>query len=410
MRVFSRKSISRFTSQQNIKGFTLLELVVASSVALTILGVALGMLSEQRRWMLGDRTRAVSNDNLRLASDLIGQDIKQAGERLEADRFLPSISIEPGSTTQPSALVLQRKLLEQTLPVCQGINASTTTIDIAVMTGTVIDNCEYSYVAPSGGEPSSTLTALQPTGNLRLWRTYRCTQDGLIVANNADPCTATTSSATAWAYIYDEVNQRGEFFQYDLEQQGSCASFSSQTCQRIRRVGSTWKYSYALNTTTPPKLYLFEERRYSLVADDSTSRTDDYILQLSVNRQTPKRIANQVRNFRVWAKVPTSYTSAPFNAPTNWGCAVSGSDAATSPNPDAPNQWYCTTFNFDSTKSEPDQRLTRIMNWQGLQGIRITLTGINPNEQAYKVDETLPNNPLKLSSEFLPRNVASQEN
>lgn len=410
MRVFSKLTLFRCLAKQNTKGFTLLELIVASSVALTILGVALGMLSEQRRWMLGDRTRAVSNDSLRLVSDLIGQDIKQAGERLESDPLLPSISIEPGSSTQPSTLVLQRKLLEQTLPVCQNIAAGTSTIDIAVMTGAVVANCEYSYLAPSGGEPSTDLNTLKPTGNLRLWRTFRCTQDGSQAIGNTDPCTATTSGATAWAYIHNPVNNQGEFFQYDLEQQGSCASFSSRTCQRIRRIGSTWKYSYALNTNNPPKLYLLEERRYSLTPDSSTSRTDDYILQLSINRQTPKRIANQVRDFRVWAKVPTSYTSAPFNAPTNWGCAVSGSNETTSPNPDAPNQWYCTTFNINTALTDPDLRLTNTKDWQDLQGIRMTLTGINPNEQAYKVDETKPNNPLKLSSEFLPRNVASQQN
>lgn len=415
MRVFSKLFMPRFLFKKDVQGFTLLELIVASTVSLTILSIALGMLSEQRRWMIGDRTRAVANDGLRIALDLIGQDIKQAGERLELGKGslgnFPVISIIPGaSAAQPSTLVLQRRLLPESLPVCQSIvkETGTVTIDVAVRTGSTVANCEFSHIPPAGGEPSTALSTLQPTGNVRLWREFRCTQDGSSASSTADPCTTTTSGATAWAYIYDPVTKLGEFFQYSTEENGTCASFSSRTCQRLRRIGSTWKYSYPLNTANPPRLYLLEERRYSLAPDNDTSRTDDHILQLSINRQPPKRIANQIRDFRVWAKVPTSYTSNPFNAPTSWGCGASGSNAATSPNPDSPNQWYCTTFNFNGTPINPDLQLTTDQNWQNLQGIRITLTGINPNEQAYKVDETLPNNPLKLSSEFLPRNVTSK--
>ncbi|MCG9893767.1 MAG: hypothetical protein MH252_22175 [Thermosynechococcaceae cyanobacterium MS004] len=417
MSVFNKRALSRQLSSRTVKGFTLLELIVASGVSLTILGIALGMLSEQRRWMLSDRTRAVANDNLRLVSDLIGQDIRQAGERLESDGLLPSISIIPGAnTTDPSTLVLQRKLLSETLPVCQNIVAGatgTTTIDVSVITGSPITNCNYSYSMPSGGEPSTALNTLRPTDNLRSWRTFRCTQDSSSANAGTDPCTTTTSGATSWAYIHDPVNNRGEFFQYSAEEQGSCSSstLTSRTCQKIRRVGSSWTYSYTYDplgtASAQPRLYLLEERRYSLAADTSTSRTDDYVLQLSINRQTPRRIANQVRNFKAWAKVPPSYTSAPFNAPNNWGCAVSGS-SSNSPNPASPNQWYCDTFNVNVNNSDPVQRLQSLKDWQELQGIRITLTGINPNEQALKVDETSSNNLLKLSSEFLPRNVISK--
>jgi hypothetical protein len=426
MLVFSKIVIHTASKTRSVKGFTLLELIIAAAVSLTVLGVSLGMITEMRRSMLGDRTRITANDNLRQVSDFIGQDIKQAGERLESSSQLPGISIRQGAAGAPSTLVIQRQLLNETLPVCQSISADTeasdSTIDVSVLNGTIgttdygsaVSNCIYSYTAPSGGEPTTpaTLSTLLPTNNLRSWRTYRCTQTAS-AASGTDPCTSSTNSAKAWAYIYDPVNKRGEFFQYSGETTGFSGTPTTRTCQKIQRVSSTpWLYSYTYSPTGPaasqPQLYLFEERKYDAIVDPSNANS--YILQLTVNRQTPAlRIANNLSNFQVWAKVPTSYTSAPSSAPTNWGCAASGS-AATAPNPTSSTQWYCPNFNVDLTNTYTDPILSQqyLKDWQDLQGVRITLTGINPNDQLLNVDTASTNNALKLSSEFFPRNVLSR--
>jgi Prokaryotic N-terminal methylation motif len=431
MLVFSKIMIFHSSKIRNIKGFTLLELIVAAAVSLTVLGISLGVMTEMRRSMLGDRTRITANDNLRQASDFIGQDLKQAGERLESNSQLPGISIIQGASGAPSTLIIQRQLLNETLPVCQSISAGTgtgnATIDVSVLNspggslpyGSAVSNCTYSYSAPTGGEPTTpaTLSTLKPTANLRSWRTYRCTQMGP-AASNTDPCTTSTNSSKAWAYIYDPVNKRGEFFQYSGETSGNCVStgFSglptTRTCQKIQRVGSTWQYSYTYSPTgsaaSQPQLYLFEERKYNAIVDPSNANS--YILQLTVNRQTPAlRVANNLSSFQVWAKVPTSYSSAPSSAPTNWNCAASGS-GATAPNPTSSTQWYCPNFNVDLTNTYTDPILSQqyLKDWQDLQGVRITLTGINPNDQLLKVDTASTNNTLKLSSEFFPRNVLSK--
>jgi hypothetical protein len=443
MPVFSKIILFSSLKAQRNKGFTLLELAVASAVALTILGISLGMITEQRRWVLGDQTRASANDNLRLASDLIGQDIKQAGERLESNAQLSGISIIAGTTGAPSTLILQRQLLQETLPVCQSIGAgtSTSTIDVAVLNGPIagtdygaaVANCTYSYATPSGGEPSAALTSLRPTSNLRSWRTYRCTQN-IPAATGTDPC-ASTGSTTAWAYIYQQDSPglgHGEFFEYSTEERGSCVSAtifpvttppspSPRTCQKIRRTGALgWKYNYtynpsgAANDTAQPRIYLLEERRYSVHPDTDTARTDDYILMLSINQQTDKRIANQISNFQVWAKVPSSYTATPYNAPSSWGCTAGGS-APTAPNPALPNQWYCNDFN-NISNSDPYLRPQFIKDWQDLQGVRVSLTGFLTDQQKQaltqqqqqQLDPTNANSGLKLTSEFFPRNVTSK--
>lgn len=418
---------SKVQTSQN-KGFTLLELVVASAVALSVLGIALGLLTEQRRLVLGDRTRATANDNLRLASDLIGQDIKQAGERLDTDILLPGISIIAGVSGAPSTLSMQRQLLTEKLPVCQPITAGTitTSIDISVQTGPTVSNCLYSYSAPTGGEPSgSPLVALKPTQNLRSLRNYRCTLDAPATSPTTDSCSRTSYVSSAcqqlggtdqecgWAYIsqvnsIDPTRSQGEFFLYSFEDTGTCAvttfpAPTSRTCQRIRRADNqAWQNSYTYspsgNPANQPQIYILEERRYSLTPDTDTARTDDFIMQLSVNRQTPKRIANQISNFQVWGKVPNAYNSAPFNAPSIWGCN-------SGVNPGLPSQWYCTSFNPDPSSTQVNLS-QRTKDWQDLQGVRVALTGINPNDQLLKVDTS--RNILSLTSEFFPRNVSSQ--
>jgi hypothetical protein len=410
------------TPQQ--RGFTIVELVVASATSLVILGAALGLLTEQRRWVLSDRTRATANDNLRLATDFMGQDIKQAGERLGGDLEIPGISIIPEGSGTRSRLVLQRQLRTEKLPVCQTIvgGGATNSIDISVATGPVVDNCIYSYTPPppSSTEASATLTTLLPTENLRAWRRYRCEQDRPSTNMTTDPCAriinttacqqlaSGTDEECSWAYIHDPVNNRGEFFLYSHEDRGTCVvttfpAPTTRTCLRIRRAdGGSWQNTYTYNPTGPagnqPQLYLLEEREYSLVSDATTGRTDDFILQLRLNRQTPQRIANRISDFRAWAKVPSGFTASPYNAPGTWGCT-------TGINPGVPAQWYCTSFN-PGLFNQPNSEDTAKAYWQNLQGVRVTLTGLNPNEQILKVDAN--NNFLSLTSEFLPRNVSSR--
>jgi hypothetical protein len=397
-----KKVQSSLFRTRTTSGFTLLELTVASVVSLTVLSLSMGMMNEQRRQILGDRTRAGVNDNLRVASDLIGFDIKQAGERLESDSEMPGISIIAGATTAvPSRLILQRQLLSEKLTACQSISAGTggtTTIDVSVVPlatpGSEITTCPYSYTLPNpiapatvGVEPSTTLTSLKPTENLRSWRTYRCEQ-GVPFTGTTDPCTrigaipatpATsncrqlggTDDECSVAYIRDPINHRGEFFLYSFESSGSCSysAYSARTCQKIHRAdGNTWQNSYTYDPTKTraeqPQLYFLEQREYRLTLDANTSRTDDYILELLVNGEPAKRIANQFTNFQARASLTAGLAS---------------------------------TFN-SNLRFETD--------WQTLQGVQITFNSINPNENLLKDNST--SSFLTLTSQFLPRNTLSQ--
>jgi hypothetical protein len=398
------KAQPKLLRKRAFAGFTILELTVASGVALTILSLSMGMLNEQRRQILGDRTRAGVNDNLRIASDMVGADIKQAGERLESDSELPGVSIINGSGTTPDRLVLQRKLLTERVPVCQNIAVGTgnRTLDVSVVVPdpnptllSSVTNCPYSYSSPkdSAGndiaEPSASLRAVKPTDNLRSLRQYRCEQDATAAANT-DPCARTTVATTdcqqlggtdrecTWAYIHDPVNNRGEFFLYSFEDQGTCkitaTPYSGRNCQRITRADTLpWRFAY--RAVDQPQIYILEEREYRLTIDTSTTRTDDYVLELRVNQERRmngsleeevwKRIVNQIAGFQVQGRVA--------------GALVN-------------------TFN-------PDRFF--VTDWKNLQAIQITFNSINPNPDQWKIaaDEQ---GKLSLTSQFLPRNVASR--
>lgn len=400
-----KKAQSNFFRNRATAGFTLLELTVASGVALTILSLSMGMLNEQRRQLLGDRVRSGVNDNLRISSDMVGTDIKQAGERLESDLELPGVSIIDGGGTAPDRLVLQRQLLTEKMPMCQDITAGTgnRTIDVSVVVPNPnplsllqITDCPYSYTAPKDNagidiaEPSASLIALRPTNNLKSLRRYRCEQDTTAAANT-DPCTRTTVATTAcqqlggtdrectWAYIHDPVNNRGEFFLYSFEDQGTCKltlTYPGRTCQRLTRADARpWQFAYS--ATNRPQVYILEEREYRLTLDGNTTQvTNDYILELRVNREVNpgdgiavwKRMVNQLANFQVRGRVAGAWVDSFI--PTN--LAV-----------------------------RPD--------WTTLQAVQITFNAINPNPNQWQLSAT-EQGKLSLTSQFLPRNVASQSN
>jgi Tfp pilus assembly protein PilW len=384
-----KKNQSNFFRNRTITGFTILELTVASVVSLTILSLAMGMINEQRRQLLGDRTRAGVNDNLRIASDLIGFDVKQAGERLESNTELPGIGVISGITegTDPDTLVLQRQLVTEVLPICQNITQGTTTTNvdvsfastaIGIVPAPINDSPGGNCIFKNGAAPTTPAESPVLNDNLRAFRNYRCSSDGTTGCAPAPATAATcqqiggTDRECILAYIDDPVNDRGEFFLYSSESQGSCSysSYSSQNCLKINRAdGKPWVYNYtydpAVAVSRQPKIYILEERRYSLTSDANTDRTDDYILQMSINRQPAQKIANGFTNFQVSVKLASGYVNS-FN----------------------PNLNFAT-------------------DWQNLQAVQFTLTSINPNDQWMKVNSNA--NFLSLTSQFFPRNVNSQQ-
>ena len=368
--------LKQFTQSSN-KGFTLIELLVTLVIASIITGSALKLIVDQRQLFLNSQSRTQVNQNLRASLDLVGNDIKQAGERLTTSA-LPVVRVINGASNASDELVLQRLVIDQSLPVCQTVTSGTTTSTIVVSSKAIASGiCSF-----SDGN-ANTLP-----DNLDQWKNSRC---NIVPVTNPN-CTRTTiiDRATTsnrcdeekdggdkeclWAYIYDPVNKVGEFFVYGFESPRDTTN-TANNIYRVHRVdGGTWQntYTYGAVSATNPILYILEQRRYQLVAN-GTPGTTDKVLRLTINDQTspnflvdgqtsPIRLVNQLDNFQVQALMQDGTSKA---------------------------------NGFNHTVPPSD-------NWKLLKAIKIDVKAINPAPNSTK-DPI-----LTVSAQFFPRNVSSK--
>ncbi len=80
--------------RDSTEGFTLFELLVAMTVTGILTGATLSIALSSREMFETDRHRTTINQNLRIGMDMLGIDIRQAGERMPGDA--PAVEIEDG--------------------------------------------------------------------------------------------------------------------------------------------------------------------------------------------------------------------------------------------------------------------------------------------------------------------------
>ena len=345
------------------KGFTLIELVVSSLIASVVLLASLGLINQQREAVLRDQVQTEVSQNLRAAIDLIGADIKQAGARLDTKPELPGVSLIQGTAGDPDTLILQRRLLALDLSVCEDVGGNDSTITVAIDAVNNADDCAFGDIGPDTDGDPSTANPDGLTDNLNAFQDFRCAEDGV------DGCARTTNivgscdDECVWAYIYDPVSDEGEFFQYSFEDENP----GTPDTNRIYRGNSgAWQYTY--EAANQPRIYLLEEREYSL--------DNDGILVLRINRQSDASLlslVNRLEDFQVEIEHPALSTGDEFNP-------------SLAPQVTAPPTWD---------------------NWQDIEHIQVDFITENPAESdLFEIDEE----ERRLSSKFFPRNVLSNSN
>jgi type IV pilus assembly protein PilW len=332
-----------------------------------MLGFAAQLIVDQRKQFVLDRARSQASQTLRAAMDLVGNDIRQAGENVNDDN-LPVVSVADNTApNQGQVLVVQRKELIRKLYLCENIQAGSNKLFVDTETS----GCNSSVA-----------------DDFPDWRNVRCHQD----IDNDDPCSRNaplgnasaceekggTDKECAWAYIYDPGNKRGDFFLTDYEDFVVTSVGTKAFLTRVDGTGWTNPSNYASPNNYAsgirPAIYLLEEHEYRLVSDNETARSDDYALELTINRQDNKqRLVNNLSNFRVEVQLPTGPAG--------------------------------TSFNF--VNGIP----TYVTNWRPIQQIKITLNAVNypetPSNQALPSGIKVPNANLTLESQFFPRNSLS---
>lgn len=245
---------SRRSTRQG--GFSLVELLVAMVVASIVLAGALTITLSSREIYEADQGRTDVNQNLRIALDLVGVDLRQAGERLPAD--FPALEIIDGADGSPDTLVVRRNLLSTVLPVCEQIDAGSTSDEVRVV--------DTGSTPPQGCDPVPDDNGDGWPDNIEAWRTYRDAQGGSILA-----------------YVYNPVSRLGEFFLYDGE---------GATDDHFNRGdGGAWQNTYLVSEMC--RVYLIEERTFGLdqdllqyvPADDPTNPINlvDHMIDLQIN-------------------------------------------------------------------------------------------------------------------------------
>ena len=275
----SRGSTSRAEQAGPAAGFTLVELLVGTLVGLAITGGALTLALSGRRIYQTDQNRTSVNQNLRAGMDLLGTDLRQAGERIPAD--VPAVEISSGSGGAPDTLLLRRNLIDAVLPVCAGITAGSNAAQVFV--------ADRGPSPPTGCAPVPDQDADGWPDNMGAWKSYRQANSGRVLA-----------------FIYNPVGKYGEFFTYDSEDNAACSIH--------RASAGNWAHSYGVAEQC--RVYILEERTYRLSGD---------LLQLVINGDTgnPMNLVCEVTDFQARAVMRDGTVLESLGAADAWSNLLS---------------------------------------------------------------------------------------
>lgn len=248
------------------KGFTLVELLVASFISLLVLALTLATVIANKRVFQLDVARTSLNQNIRAVMDILGANVREAGENLGAG--FPAVEIINGADGAPDRLILRRNLVDEVLKLCQAISAGTSNTDV--------------YFATSGTEAGCSYSDNQ--NNYNSWRNFRLAEGG-----------------STQAYAFNFSTRQGEFFPYLSEQDGGSSLY-------LQTTAGAWLYDYPVG---PAAVYLLEEWAFQMVGD---------VLQLVINGDgdNPLNIADQLQSFQVEVIMQDGSSRNSFGVTDNW--------------------------------------------------------------------------------------------
>ncbi len=239
---FTQNFVSR---QADECGFTIMELMVASSMGLLILGLLMTSTISSKNLYRMDAVRTRINQDLRGTMDIIGSQVRVAGENF-ASTF-PAILVANSVNGTSDTITLRRNLLDEVLKVCAPLSAGSSTA---------------LYLA-TGTEPGCSFS--DNTHNFTTWHDYRESLGGQVPA-----------------YIYNTGTKLGEFFVYGDDE-------ATGTEYSISRTGGTWTNEYDVDASAA---YMIQEWRFQLI---------DETLQMVVNNDdaNPLNVAFGISDLQV---------------------------------------------------------------------------------------------------------------
>ena len=263
-------------------GVSVVELLVAMAVGGLVIVAAVGVTISSQRLFGTDQARTNINQNLRSALDLIGDDVRVAGQRLVGSGLSPiRIFVDDDGNHN---LEIRRSMVPAVLPLCntsnepiRAGNAANLTVGMPNGTG----NCNADDNRPL----------------LAMWEDYRINNGGCVMAYIVQP------------------GQPGEFFSYRGESPQANGAInlnhtrgSGSSCAHANN--GSWQNDY----TKDARMHILEMRRYVLNTETNT-------LELIINEDVanPLRLVNDITDFEVSAILNDDTSTNDFEAPFNWG-------------------------------------------------------------------------------------------
>ena len=268
-----RSTRSSPCTRDSSDGHSLLELLLALSVVLVITGAALSIALSANAQRVTDENRTAINQNLRAALDLIGIEVRQAGQRLPGD--FPAIEIVDGADGAPDTLILRRNLVDEVLPLCENLEAKTYDSEVSV--------ADSDPAAPPGCAPLADDDGNGWPDNLDVWRDYRDESGGQV-----------------WAYVFSPVTGNGEWFLFDDD--GDAQSIGN---------GNDHPWAYAYGAAEQCRIYILEERRYAL-------REGLLGYQPGVGDEREVRISAGITDFQARARLDDGSVLDRLDSDTRW--------------------------------------------------------------------------------------------
>ena len=251
------------------RGTTLAELMVAISLSAIIASMVVSISLANRNVYQKDLSRTKVNEDLRSALNIIGSEIRQAGERFPAS--FPAILITNGSASNPDELTLRRNLLNQVIVGCDTRSAGT------------------SYSSANLSRASATTavcTSPNQAANYTAWYNY------------AHPL-----PTQQYIYIFNQTTRNGEFLRLLTSVGGTTSGV-----QYISFTPKSYSYAYTAEYTS---IYMINQWRVRLL---------NGVLQIITNEDLSaiQNVVDGVTAFQVEALMQDGTTKTSLVNADNW--------------------------------------------------------------------------------------------
>jgi prepilin-type N-terminal cleavage/methylation domain-containing protein len=448
---------------KSTKGFTLIELIVGLSIMLIVGGLAMNAFLQASSSFNKDKRSIDSSQNLSTILEIIGTDIRQAGESISDSKF-PTIEFKVIDANDPtlktgSSKIIVRRALTSSLTLCESITAAQSLAGITTLIvgdsaqAATSSNCGVATssnplsvyrVAPTVTTPATPTTYYPPTVAvtnpypstrlaltlpvaLRTVRDYRCELD------EPNPTTAYNSASNASADFCGSPTPTLEKLRIAVSDLSGRILLFNQTGETADASNTgdevsppVKKYRIAVNSTfstgdatavppIPPDPANAINTRNNAVAygigspiyvieERVYTLTTGGNFQVSIDGKPPDILIKKIDNFRVSARQYTDSTSQTVNpTPTANLCtnAAPFADQPTTATVNSPK--YICQFNYFTTTGTTDNA-----NWKELAGIKIELQAKYDGTGQSATASAEDTKKLYAAAEFFPRNVLSK--